>query len=378
MLIISIVVFSAILLLLIEKISIDRSLNKIQNRIHINGTRGKSSVTEYIAAGLGEEGRNTLAKITGITPTLIFNGKKEFIDRKAKARVQEQFKTMKFAAKKECHNFVLECMSVSPPLQQLESRIFKPHIYIITNIRDDHREEFGNNPEEQAEAICRAIPINTLVITNEDKYLEKIIHYAKKRGSRVESVESSLTEKLKSELPNGVYAENVALALTACNALNADATKAKHNIIEYISLNNNYLYLLDDRRNIHFLNGFAVNDIESSISFLKFWMDKIPSKKNITVIFNTRADRPLRTELFGNWLGTVPMVKRIILTGDHIQKGQKILKNSGIGTDTIEVYKTKKNSTFKNYILNEVEDHSLVFGVGNIAGMGLELLNELK
>ena len=42
-----------------------RSLNLIPLRIHVNGTRGKSSVTRLIAAGLREGGMRTFAKTTG-------------------------------------------------------------------------------------------------------------------------------------------------------------------------------------------------------------------------------------------------------------------------------------------------------------------------
>ncbi len=378
MLIISIVHFSAILLLLIEKLSINNSINKIQNRIHINGTRGKSSVTEYIAAGLSEEGQNTLAKITGITPEIIFNGKRILIERKGKARVQEQFKIIHLAANKASKNLVLECMSVSPALQQLESRIFKAHIYIITNIRDDHREEYGSNPEQQAEAICSAVPSNSLVITGEKRYQDKILFHAKNKGSKVQIIENSYVEELRSELPDGVFAENVALALSTCRALNVDVKNAKQRILDYISINNKYLHVLDKQRDIHFLNGFAVNDIESADAFLKYWLKKISNKNKIAILFNTRSDRPFRTDLFSNWIGTISNVDKIFIMGNHSQRGKKILVKSGLDKEKIQIFKTKKNMRFKESILADIDDETLIFAVGNIAGKGLSILQELK
>ena len=47
------------------------SLEKIPIRIHVNGTRGKSSVTRLIAAGLRAGGLNTFAKTTGTIPRII-------------------------------------------------------------------------------------------------------------------------------------------------------------------------------------------------------------------------------------------------------------------------------------------------------------------
>ncbi len=48
-----------------------RALNRIPIRIHVNGTRGKSSVTRLIAAGLRAGGIRTCAKTTGTLPRMI-------------------------------------------------------------------------------------------------------------------------------------------------------------------------------------------------------------------------------------------------------------------------------------------------------------------
>ena len=52
----------------IESLVHRRCLSKIPYRIHVNGTRGKSSVTRLIAAGLREGGIRTCAKTTGTLP----------------------------------------------------------------------------------------------------------------------------------------------------------------------------------------------------------------------------------------------------------------------------------------------------------------------
>ena len=46
-------------------------LSKLPNRIHVNGSRGKSSVVRLIAAGLRAGGFKTLAKVTGTSPRVI-------------------------------------------------------------------------------------------------------------------------------------------------------------------------------------------------------------------------------------------------------------------------------------------------------------------
>ena len=48
-----------------------RALNRIPIRIHVNGTRGKSSVTRLISAGLREAGFAVLGKTTGSDPRIL-------------------------------------------------------------------------------------------------------------------------------------------------------------------------------------------------------------------------------------------------------------------------------------------------------------------
>ena len=60
-----------IILGIIESNSHHLAISKIPLRIHVNGTRGKSSVTRLIAAGLREGGIKTIAKTTGSSPRFI-------------------------------------------------------------------------------------------------------------------------------------------------------------------------------------------------------------------------------------------------------------------------------------------------------------------
>ena len=49
----------------------ERQLARIPVRVHVNGTRGKSSVTRLIAAGLRSTGRRVFAKTTGTMARMI-------------------------------------------------------------------------------------------------------------------------------------------------------------------------------------------------------------------------------------------------------------------------------------------------------------------
>ena len=81
-------------------------------RIHINGTRGKSSVTRLIGAALREAGIKTITKVTGTYPRLMLeNGCEVAIYRKAEANIIEQLSIIKFASLINCDFLSLTLLS---------------------------------------------------------------------------------------------------------------------------------------------------------------------------------------------------------------------------------------------------------------------------
>ena len=74
-----------------------RSLDSIPLRIHVNGTRGKSSVTRLVAAGLREGGIRTFAKTTGTAPRVIdAEGRDRIIHRLRLPSIGEQVRLMDY------------------------------------------------------------------------------------------------------------------------------------------------------------------------------------------------------------------------------------------------------------------------------------------
>ena len=75
-------------------------LKRIPIRIHINGARGKSSVTRLIASGLRESGKKVLAKTTGSSPRIINEkGQDIAIHRLRSASIGEQVRLIRNFAK---------------------------------------------------------------------------------------------------------------------------------------------------------------------------------------------------------------------------------------------------------------------------------------
>ncbi|MBT5268775.1 MAG: poly-gamma-glutamate synthase PgsB, partial [Candidatus Marinimicrobia bacterium] len=111
-----------------------RALKRIPIRIHINGTRGKSSVTRLICAGLREAGFSVLGKTTGSDPRILdLEGKDRKIHRLQKPSIGEQVRFLRYFGQFRPQAVVLECMAVQPQYQWItEQHMVKSTHSVIT------------------------------------------------------------------------------------------------------------------------------------------------------------------------------------------------------------------------------------------------------
>ncbi|MBN2226153.1 MAG: poly-gamma-glutamate synthase PgsB [candidate division Zixibacteria bacterium] len=373
-----VLMLAVLILLAVEKLAIHRGVHRIAMRIQVNGTRGKSSVVRYIAAGMRASGHTTFAKVTGIRPLLISpGGKATIIPRLGGARVQEQFHIIRRAARARAECLTLECMSITPELQRLESRHFQPQIYVLTEIRDDHREKLGDDISEQIEAICSAIPSNATIVTGAGQHLETVKQYAEARHSRVVVIPTpdELDQKI---LPDGVFAENVALALTACRLAGVDTDNAARGIHEETQRHRTRaIDVVTDGTKVLFINGFAVNDVPSAQSFLDNWRRRYPTLKNVAVIFNTRSDRPLRTKSFAEWFGRLPGLRKLILVGDHAGYARRAILRYGTPEENVVVWSRRRLGQTRELLTAMRLKDTLVVGFGNISGDGFRIVDAM-
>jgi gamma-polyglutamate synthase len=364
-----------LLFLFIEKYLYDKRINKLTIRILVNGTRGKSSVTEFITSALNASGQNTIGKITGIIPTLILgDGTKKIIKRFNGARVQEQIKVVRFASAQKANALVLECMSIQAELQNLESRLFKPHIYVITNILNDHQEELGINEEEQANAICSAIPWNSAIITNEKHFLDMIKSFARQRNSDVYTCDDKSNQSLGGH--ETFIQENIMLALKVCELLNMEEELSEKAILKVLDHKTPIHYeSFSGNTRIRFLNAFSANDVMSTEKIIKSFETKFGLIDNPIFIYNSRSDRPYRTIEFARWLSKINNIFRIYLIGTHSLKAKKEILKKGIAESTLKILmKNEINKLFTDISEFERREVTLI-GIGNIAGEGFQVIN---
>src|SRR5262245_6822065 len=147
-----------------------RALHHIPVRIHVAGTRGKSTTTRLIAAALCAGGRRVLAKTTGSEPRLIQpDGREDIWPRRGPATIREQMGFVRRAARLGADTIVLECMAIRPEFVFASERhLIEATTTVITNACADHLEDIGESTEASTQALAWSICANgQLVISTE-------------------------------------------------------------------------------------------------------------------------------------------------------------------------------------------------------------------
>jgi gamma-polyglutamate synthase len=331
---------SACLLLLVglgllERLWRNRAWKAVPIRVHVNGTRGKSSVTRLIWASLRAAGIPALAKTTGAAACLLLpDGTEQPVRRRGKPNIREQLRTLWLAKRTGARAVVLECMAIAPELQwTAEQDMMRATIGVITNARTDHTEAMGHTWDEIAASLANTIPRQAVLIVGEPRLAAAYQRCASGRGSKllvadIESVpaERSPPEQVSagSALANRPWQrENQAIALAVTRELGiagAVAIAAMRNLdpragdaIQGIVWCGHY--------SLPYLDARKANDPES---FLQVWAAFLaglgPGKaqpQQPLLIYNHRSDRPHRLLSFGAKAFPQSGAPEVLVTGQH-------------------------------------------------------------
>ena len=359
-----------------------QSLNSIPLRIHVNGTRGKSSVTRLVAAGLREGGLKTFAKTTGTAPRVIDSeGKDRIIHRLRLPSIGEQVRLLRYFSGENPDAVVMECMAVQPQYQWIaEHQMVKSHIGVITNVRPDHLEEMGPTENDVAYSLSNTIPVGGTFITGEDQKPDLLESIAKQNGSEfIKSDESSITQK---ELKSFTYMEhpsNVAVALDVCRKAGVDravALTGMHKVQPDVGALVAWK-LMTKEKEFQFINGMAANDPVSTLQIWKFVSDRYQGKNKSCIFFNSRDDRPLRTNQM------IELTLKNIKPDNFIIRGNKIqtVVDKFIFHSPSTIVKTiKLNDSLDDAIdlIKDLPSESLIYAIGNQVGAGQEILEKIS
>lgn len=363
-----------------------RKLNSIPIRIHVNGTRGKSSVTRLIAAGLRAAGINTCAKTTGTLARMIMpNGVEYPVFRPAGPNVIEQVRIVDVAKDYGAKALVIECMAVRPNLQWLcEGRLVQATHGVITNAREDHLDVMGPTENDVADALAGMIPVKGKLFTAERRHLAAFEGYAADRGTKVIAVgESEVAQISPADMSGFTYVEheeNVALALRVCADLGVERDLALQGMW-HAKPDPGVLttYELDFfGRRIYFVNGFAANDPESTEHIWQMMIHRYPDVEKRIAIFNCRADRADRSAQLGKACVDWFPADHYVLMGTGTYIFARAATNAGMSTLKILLVEGRRVDEIFESVIALVDRSALIMGMGNIGGNGLDLVRYFK
>ena len=357
-------------------------LSNIPVRIHVNGTRGKSSVTRLIAAGLRAGGKKTFAKTTGTAPRVIdAEGIDRIIHRLRSPSIGEQVRLLKYFSAEKPDVVVMECMAVQPQYQWIsEHQMVKSDIGVITNARPDHLDEMGPTDVDVVKSLCNSVPIDGTLITAEEKHKNILEKVAEQNGSEfLHSNEGSITDSELNKFSYIEHPQNIAIALDVCKKMGIKrdvALTGMHSVKP--DLGALIVWKLNGKNgSLQFVNGMAANDPVSTLQIWKFVIDRYPTTSGSAVFFNSRDDRPLRTNQMLELTFEEIKPEHFIIRGDKIEpKVKRLMHHSPETRVQIFSLHDKIDSVSKS-ILGLPED-ILVFAIGNQVGEGQNILQKLS
>jgi len=327
--------------LVIETILVSRSRSGIPHRIVVTGTRGKSSLVRILIVGIRATEPDTWGKVTGDAPLLLApDGSECPIRRRSPARLHEQRDILWRCRRKNARCLVMESMTITPETMQAEMRLVQPTLVVLTNVRDDHRETLGSDPATQREAYLGAIPKDVPWVTKDGSpeahgFVEELLDLA---GTVLE------------ELGWHTSAARKAMRAVADDLVRAPSILTLHG------------------RPVRLLDGFSANDPESLSRLWRDWRRTLKDTTAWPVLLATRADRPLRTRQFCDWLAERRDVGTVHVAGNHERAAARLLRARGL-----KVARLADGAVTETAGDRAGDSPGILVGIGNAKGLGLRL-----
>lgn len=356
-------------------------------RIHVNGIRGKSSVSRLMAGILRQAGYTPIGKTTGSAAVVIDRyGVDHPIVRSGPAIILEQLEIVRKWVVDGVDALVIECMAINPSYQNVcERQIVRSHIGCLTNVREDHQDMMGETLPEIARSLLNTCPKNGLLVTSEQnpELVDIIRAEVERRGSRLVVADpAQVTVDDMRGFSYIEFEENVALGLEVAKHLEIPRQVAVEGMWSappdpgVLRIEN---AMIGDVL-VTWANMFAVNDRESTI-FVLDRIKRLIHDHTVTVgILNNRLDRQQRALQFADIAARDLDFDVLVTFGAYERVVTDRLLANGYPAQRIVNLGDERNPTWdqivKEMILDRGSDHVLLAGLVNIHTHQAEALME--
>ena len=297
------------------------NLGRVPIRVHVNGIRGKSTVTRLIGGVLHEGGYRVLTKTTGKAARIIRDdGTEERIERRGHPTIREQLVVLDMAAEEGMDAVVVECMAVQPELQRVaEHKLMQSTIGVITNVRADHLDVLGPTLDDVARNLSGTVPADAVLVTADERFLPVFEDVARKLGTRVVRADpGEVGDDLLARFSYLNFKDNIAIALEVGRLLGIPDEVAIRGMLKVAPDPG----LMTIRRTVvsgvelTFVNAMGVNDRASTILVHEELARRgYFEGKAVVGLFHARGDRVTRTEDFGRAMVEDMSFDRIVVVG---------------------------------------------------------------
>jgi poly-gamma-glutamate synthase PgsB/CapB len=357
------------------------ALSAIPIRIFVNGTRGKSSVTRLVAAALRQHGIVTLAKTTGTAARLILpSGEDEILPRHGPPNIRELMRSMGRARRMRAGAVVFECMAVDPQLQRVaEDRIMQSTITVVTNARLDHTDVQGSSAPEIAAGF--AVRRGGTLVTSDPIVARVLGTKVEASGGRVQLVSEEAVDSGDLEGMRYLeHRENVAIALAVAELAGVPRSTALVGV-KKARPDPGAAAVLEFNGHLApwmLVNLFAANDPESTLRSLERVRPLLPPRTSPIVLLTSRGERASRSAEFIAALARDPGgFSQLVVWGKRTKVVCRTARRKGIPEQAIVDAGNIAPGDLTRLLLNRMNGHRVVVGMGNIVGQPQEWLSNL-
>ncbi len=308
-----------------ERLARDRAIRSVPIRIHVNGTRAKSTVTRLVWSALLESGVPSIAKTTGTAARILLPDRREVpVARRGPANVREQLALVRAARRTGARAAVIECMAIDPLLQHVtERQMIRATIGVITNVRLDHTEVMGPDPASVAAALANIVPARGVLVVGPSDFTPLFRQRAEAAGTRVVVADADRDGPKAPGLHEPWLREDRAIALAVTRELGIDDAVAERGFERApqdpgAARRGRARLRLGE---VPWLDATAANDPDSLALLLEDfapWLEAAgvdAAERPRVLVYHHRADRGPRLECFADHSAALASSDYLVVSG---------------------------------------------------------------